>query len=275
MTSRQRQPCQIVRLQAPVRIALFRCACGLAGCVSAACAFAQGEPSSNDDTWHFAVTPYLWMAGMNGSTRIGALSAENVDASFSDVVGNISAGFMGAFEARKNRWVILLNTFYVGLSDTSGPLLGGQLGNVKLELNQTILGLGGAYRVIEDGNSFVDVGLGVRYVNLDTHINFSQSSLLPNGRANSEGVNWTDAIVAIRGAKSLSSRWALYGYADLGTGGSKWSGQLLGGAQYKWSRSIKLDLGYRILAEDYDTSGFLYDIRTEGPYLGVRIEFGK
>ena len=65
----------------------------------------------------------------------------------------------------------------------------------------------------------------------------------------------------------------MYGYADVGTGGSKWSGQLSGGAQYQWTRSIRLDFGYRVLAEDYDSAGFLYDVRTEGPYLGIRIEF--
>ena len=144
---------------------------------------------------------------------------------------------------------------------------------MKLKLDQTIVGGGVMYRVVQNNDSFVDVGLGVRYVNLDTHINFSQSPLLPSGLALNESVNWTDAIVAVRASQDISSRWAIYGYADLGTGGSKWSGQLVAGAQYKWTRLISLDVGYRVLAEDYDSSDFLYDVRTQGPYLGVRIEF--
>jgi len=84
------------------------------------------------------------MAGLDGSTRIGPSNPTNVDAPFSDVLGNLSAALMAAFEARKDRWVILVDTFYVGLSQTSGPLLGGELGNVKLKLNQTILGAGRA-----------------------------------------------------------------------------------------------------------------------------------
>src|SRR5215469_245956 len=256
-----------------MRLALLQLASGFIGSLTATCALAQDAPSSSDDAWHFAVTPYLWMASLNGNTRIGPTTPTNVDAPFSDVVGNLSAAFMGLFEARKDRWVILLDTFYVSLSQTSGPLLGGQLGDVKLKLNQTILGGGGMYRVVQNNDSFVDVGLGIRYVNLDTHINFSQSPLLPSGLALNKSVNWTDAIVAARASQDVSSRWAIYGYADLGTGGSKWSGQLVAGAQYKWTRSIRLDLGYRVLAEDYDSSGFLYDVRTEGPYLGVRIEF--
>lgn len=246
---------------------------GLIGSLGTTCALAQSPPSSNDDAWHFVVTPYLWMAGLNGNTRIGPLAEKNVDAPFSDVLGNLSAAFMGLFEARKNRWIILLDTFYVSLSQTSGPLLGGELGTAKIKLDQTILGLGGAYRVAENENSFVDVGLGVRYMNLDAHITFSQSHLLPSGLTHSESVDWTDGIVAIRGSYDLSSRWAIYGYADLGTGGSKWSGQLLAGAKFTMSRHTALDFGYRVLAEDYDSSGFLYDVRTEGPYLGLRIEF--
>jgi hypothetical protein len=86
-------------------------------------------------------------------------------------------------------------------------------------------------------------------------------------------VNWTDAIVAVRGSYELTPRWAIYGYADLGTGGSKWSGQVLAGARFTMSRHTGLEFGYRLLAEDYDSSGFQYDIRTEGPYLGLRAEF--
>jgi hypothetical protein len=249
------------------------CGFGLIGSLLSASAVAQSAAAPAADNWQFAVTPYLWMAGLNGNTRIGPLSAQNVDAPFSDVLGNLSAGFMALFEARKDRWVLLLDTFYVGLSQTSGPLLGGALGNAKLKLDQTIVGFGVMYRVVQNDDSFVDVGLGARYMNLDSHIDFSQSPLLPSGLALGESVNWTDAIIAVRGSRELSSKWALVGYADLGTGGSKWSGQLLGGAEYKWTRSIKLDAGYRILAEDYDSPGFLYDFRTEGPYLGVRIEF--
>ena len=234
---------------------------------------AQTAPSQADDAWHFAVTPYLWTAGLNGSTRIGPTTPINVDASFSDIANRLSAALMAAFEARRDRWLILSDLFYIRLSDTTGPLAGGALGTAKLRLDQTIVGLGGAYRWYRDEQSFVDIGLGVRYVNLDAHITFSQSPLLPNGLAHNESVNWADGIVLIRGSRDLSSRWAIYGYADLGTGGSKWSGQLLAGAQYKWSQLIRLDVGYRILAEDYDSSNFLYDTRIQGPFLGARIQF--
>jgi len=97
------------------RSALLQLASGLIGTLTATCAFAQDPPSSNDDAWRFAVTPYLWMASLTGNTRIGPTSPTNVDAPFSDVVGNLSAAFMGLFEARKDRWVILVDTFYVGL----------------------------------------------------------------------------------------------------------------------------------------------------------------
>ena len=127
-------------------LAVRGCASGLLPLFVTAPAIAQSAPAPTDEAWHFAVTPYLWMAGLNGSTRIGPLAPQNVDAPFSDVVGNLSAALMGAFEARKNRRVILLDTFYVSLSQTSGPLLGGELGNAKVKLNQrssaSVVGIG-------------------------------------------------------------------------------------------------------------------------------------
>jgi hypothetical protein len=47
---------------------------GLIGSLGVTCALAQTAPSSTDDAWHFAVTPYLWVAGLNGNTRIGPLT---------------------------------------------------------------------------------------------------------------------------------------------------------------------------------------------------------
>jgi hypothetical protein len=97
--------------------------------LNAALACAQEEHSNAQGTWEFRVAPYMWAAGQSGSARIGTrIPAQNVDASFSDVFSSLDFGAMAAFEARKDRWRILVDAFYIQLSKNSQPLLGGSTG---------------------------------------------------------------------------------------------------------------------------------------------------
>ena len=62
-------------------------------------ALAQAEESSADSGWDFAVKAYMWGADIGGSTGNGA----DIDVSFSDIFSGLNAGFMGTFEARKDK----------------------------------------------------------------------------------------------------------------------------------------------------------------------------
>jgi hypothetical protein len=235
---------------------------------------AQQASTTSADTWQFTVTPYLWTAGLNGQARIGTVIPEqNVDASFSDLASNLNFGIMGVFEARKDRWGILLDAFYIKLSDTSEPLLGGALGQARLDANNTLVETAGAYRVWENDAASFDVLLGVRYFNLSSSLQLYSSKLLPAGRYQSGSVDWTDGYIGVRSQWQFAKSWSLLGYADVGTGGSQYSYQLIAGLGWNISQTFELDLGYRLLAEDYSKTDFLYDVRMAGPYLGLSISW--
>jgi hypothetical protein len=36
----------------------------------------NSQPSFHEDTWHVNVSPYLWLAGMNGTVALGAHEAQ-------------------------------------------------------------------------------------------------------------------------------------------------------------------------------------------------------
>jgi len=63
------------------------------------------------------------------------------------------------------------------------------------------------------------------------------------------------------------------GYADAGTGGTKYSWQLYGGVNYNFSKTIVGKLGYRVLTQNYQKTNFLYNVRTSGVFAGVGIKF--
>jgi opacity protein-like surface antigen len=77
----------------------------------------------------------------------------------------------------------------------------------------------------------------------------------------------------VRARRVFAQKWSLLGYLDVGTGGTKYSYQAIAGIGWNISKTFALELGYRLLAENYDKTTFLYDIRTAGPYLGLAIAF--
>src|SRR5262245_39780111 len=76
---------------------------------------AQDEPqTTSDDKWHFTFSPYLWIAGINGQAGVNDLVVD-VDSGLTDDNVHLNAGFMGTFEARRNRWILLTDLQYSNL----------------------------------------------------------------------------------------------------------------------------------------------------------------
>lgn len=235
-------------------------------------ALAQASPPA--DTWQFEVTPYFWAAGMSGWGRIGARTPTvKFDTSFSDVWRNLDVGAMGTIEARKGRWGVLFDAMYVKLGQDSEPLAGGELGTAKLKVSQTILQLASAYRVVDDRVMPIDVLGGARYTYLDGELSFSRSPRLPNGIDRSNNVSWVDGFLGVRARYYLTDKWSVLGYADAGTGGTKYSWQLIAGTNYDFTKSVVGKFGYRIISMKYESNNFLYQVKTEGLYLGVGMKF--
>jgi opacity protein-like surface antigen len=230
--------------------------------------------SAADGRWTYEITPYLWGAGVTGAARVGPRAPEaNVDASFSDLADSLSAGLMGTFEARRDRWGILFDLIYIKLSADSEPLLGGRLGTASADFSQNILQLAGAYRAYDNSVTSVDAVLGARYTYLKSELGLSPSALLPAGAQRDRSENWTDGFVGVRAAHKLSDKWRLIGYADIGGGGSDKSWQLIAGANYDFKENMSAKFGYRIIRMDFDEPDFLYNAKTSGVYVGLGFRF--
>jgi hypothetical protein len=245
----------------------------LLGC-ALSCNAQEQAASQGQDAWRFTVTPYLWIAGQSGTVRVGEIvPAQNVNVGFSNILKNLDFGVMGAFEARKDRWLIFVDGFYISLSRTSNPILGGELGTARLKLDNGVLEVAGGYRVVQSDTTPVDVLVGLRYTNLNANLSFSPSPLLPAGVERGTSVSWVDGLLGVRATYRFSDRWSIMGYADVGAGGSNFSWQLVAALFWDATKAVSLTGGFRILAQDYNTSSFYYNVRTAGPFLGVRIRF--
>ena len=251
----------------------------LAGAPDPALAQAVASPGSG---WSFEFTPYLWGASMSGNVGAGALPTINVDMSFSEILDNLDAGLMGAFEARNGRWGLLFDAIYMKLAHSAtasrtgaGPIGATAAASAELEMTQTMVAAAIAYRAIE-GRSPLDVIGGARYSLIEADARIDGSLFAQAGSvARSAKKSWVDPYLGVRVQHPIAERWTLVGYADVGGFGvgSDLTWQIAAGIDYEFSKTIAAKVGYRYLTVDYDNDGFRYDMANSGLYLGVGIRF--
>jgi len=219
---------------------------------------------------------------MSGDIGTGPLPTIGVDMSFSDILDNLDAGLMGAFEARKGRWEMLFDAIYMKLAHSgtasrtgAGPIGATATAGADLEIAQSVFAAALAYRAIE-GRTPVDLIGGVRYAKIEADARiegtfFAQTSSV----ARSADKSWVDPYVGVRVLHPLAERWTLVGYADIGGFGvgSDFTWQAAAGVDYEFSKAIAGKIGYRYMSVDYDKDGFHYDMANSGLYAGVGIRF--
>ena len=248
----------------------------------AATLLTQGAGVRAEEAWQFEATPYLWASGMKGDVQAGRLPKTAVDMSFSDIMDTLDFGLMGAFEARKGRWGILLDGIYMKVSDSAtasrsgpGPIGATARADAEARIEQSMLAGAVAYRVT-DGPTAVDVIGGLRYTRLDVDAQIDASLFALAGTVKRSGnKDWIDPYVGARIQYPFAPRWTFVGYGDVGGFGvgADFTWQASAGVSYEFSKSVSGVFGYRYFKVRYDQDGFLYDMSNDGIYLGAALRF--
>jgi hypothetical protein len=227
------------------------------------------QDASTDDGWHFAITPYLWFAGVNGTS--GALGHEaSVHASFGDIFNYLNIGAMGVVEARYNRVIMPLDFMWMKLSDNKAlPLNDPEAESIKAKMTETMLTPKIGYRVADGKRVKLDALFGIRYWHLSTDLTL-QPVQLANGFSRS--ANWVDAVAGGRITLALSPKAFAAVLGDAGGGTARSDYQIGGFLGYQISRRWVLLAGYRYLSVDYRPNGkalFVYDVNMPGAVIGA------
>jgi len=240
----------------------------------------SAEPST--DAWQFEVTPYVFGAGLRGTTGVGPVTAD-IDSSFGDIMKHFDSGLMAAAEARKGLWTLAFDGVYFRLKDQGtrswqGPGgIGSATGDLDATVTQGVYQLAVAYRTL-DAVTKVDVFGAGRYTRLGTDLNLVTTTgpLLPGGTRSASGsANWLDPVIGARVLIPIAEHWTFMGYADVGGFGvgSKITYQGIAGANWEFAKSFTAKFGYRYMYQKYDKNNFLWDIAAHGAYLGLGIAF--
>jgi len=183
-------------------VVLVTVLCGLSEAVAAEPAVVASKG------WEFDIVPYIWGAGLEGDVKIGRLPTQGIEASFSDIVDYLSLAGMAAFEARKNRWGVLVDAIYIDLSDTV-PTPQAIYGDADVTMTQQLYTGLVAYRIHQSEKTTVDLAWGTRYTRIDSDLELTSG--IAAGRTASATVDWWDWLGGVRVVGHPSQRWSLTG----------------------------------------------------------------
>ena len=245
-------------------------------------ALSQTGFAAEANGWQYEVTPYLLGAALDGTVGVKGVTTE-LDASFSDILDNLDAGFMGYFTASKGPWMFGLEGVYMKLeSDPVTSVVGpGGVVSVDGELDVTnrmyVAQATAGYSVLDDRTRLTLFG-AVRWTKLDADmsvkVQFDPAIVFPGGSASASGdESWTDGVVGAQVVHPLTDHVALTGYADVGAGGSDLTYQFMGGVNWEFAKDFTAKAGYRYLYWDYGNDGTVWDMTASGLYLGLGIKF--
>jgi hypothetical protein len=224
------------------------------------------SPSPSGDGFHMDVTPYLWLAGMHGTTGIGGHDA-SFHASFSDIANYLNLGFMATVEPRYNRVLFPMDFMWVKLSDNRALDFDSGATTAKAEVKETIFTPGIGYRLVDTKKFQVDGMMGLRY----WHVN---SSLNVQGPEVNKGISgtsdWTDAIAGGRIAIGLTPKIFVAVGGDAGGGSARSDYEAYGVLGVRIAKKWVLKAGYRYMDVNYrPSSTFVYDVAQSGLIIGA------
>jgi hypothetical protein len=235
---------------------------------------AQTSSLESQDQWQFSGAIYFWAADIGGQT----INGSEVEVEFRDLLDNLELAFFGAFAARKNDWSILADVVYMDLSAAKTKDLSIPIGSIRvpvttaaeLDLEGWALHFAGGYELYSESNFRVDLIGGVRYLDLDMDLLLELQSLGPGqSRTVSESLTAWNGIIGLKGKASLSERWFVPYYVDIGAGESEFTWQATAGIGFQAGRIWDVALVYRHLEWDLDSTRVIDDINFSGPTLGV------
>lgn len=221
--------------------------------------------------WQFSVSPYLWMAGVQGTVRQFGSPPTRLESDFGQIFDELDYAFMGILEGRRGRYSIFVDIAYTKISvkdSTPKGVLAEKIGVAS----QSFSGLlGGGYTVHSTDRAHLDLIAGLRVWSVSTKLSF-HGGILDHVKQR-DSATWVDMVGGFRGTYSVTDKVYLTGWGNIGAGQADLDWDVVAGLGYKINANLSAVAGYRIQGVDYKKNGFEYDVIQKGPIMGITYRF--
>ena len=221
--------------------------------------------------WDVSAAIYGWgpATALTVDTPLGEV---NADLSFSEAWDALDFAFMGTVSADRGRLGFVVDTVFLGLSDSAATAAVPVLDTVDVESQLSITSLYATWQIFANGSGRLDVGGGLRYYVTDSDVTLNT---VAGPRSFSIGDDWVDPLIALRYRTDLGPNWYATLFADVGGFGvgSEQTWQALAMVGYRINDNLSVEAGYRTLNSERDKDNGQIDVGMSGPALGLRWRF--
>ena len=236
--------------------------------IATLCATLAATSTAAAEDWDFIVSAYGWFPAMDVSATIdgpgGSVSAD-VSTSAIEVLDALNFGLFGTAEARRGQLGLFGDMFYTDLGVSQTGRFGARQ---SVDSNLFMFTGAAAWRLWQDGGTFVDAFGGGRVVSLD-------STVTVGARSASKSTAYVDPIVGARVGYAATERVTLNASANIGGFGvgSEFTWEAHAVANYAFTDRVSAELGYRYLSIDYENDGKEIDMKMFGPFTALVVKF--
>lgn len=239
--------------------------------------FFGADPLLAEDEWQFRLSPYIWFAGLRGDVAtLPGLPSVPVDISASDALKDTEASLMVILDARKGRHGVFADLLYSDVRSDEELVPPPVDLRLRSKTETTLFTLAYQYELYDRDQALVDLLAGARYWAVDSELRFGGGLGALAGKKVSNDESWVDPVLGLKGRVPLgNSRFYLGGGAAIGGFGvgSDLFYDVSANVGYQWNNAIGTAIGYRLFDVDYESGGFVYDVRQQGWQLGLTWSF--
>jgi hypothetical protein len=237
-------------------------------------------PSVNEGL-RFAITPYLWLAGISGKVDYNNVQRVDTRMSSRNVLSNLSIGGMLDGEVHYNRWGIMGNAVFAKLSNQgSKSYLKDQALTIDSKTDSWlgVYTVAGTYTAYVDQSVYLDVLAGARFLNANAKVQLDASvanTPYSGDRTLYSSTNVTDAVAGLKGRVRVNdSRFYVPFYLDAGGGSAlaKFTSQQALGVGYAFD-DFDLSLVYNNLYYGMSKDRVSSYMNMSGPAVAVTFRF--
>ena len=251
-----------------------------------------GEEATNlSKDWEFRLMPYVWIPTMKANSTINGLSG-TVKLNPSDVIEYLDFGAMGRVEAWKGKWGFSFDGLYMnlGASQSFQGRRDSVVFNIDADVRLGMADFGLMYRLYEksfgkDNQQKLTlepyVGLRYGYLRQKIDLDVAIPRLGSFGQTFGTSEDWVEPFIGGRLIWDLNKKISFNVRADAGGFGignaSDLTWQVAGGMDYKFTKNVILNAGYRYVDLDYShgsgSDEFGVRLKAYGPFIGLTILF--
>lgn len=234
------------------------------------------------DEFRFAITPYVWAAGISGNLDYNNVQRVHSQLSSDKVLSNLSTGAMLDGEIHYGRWGLFGNGVFAKLSNASS--VSRIKDGMSLDVNSNsdawlgIYTVAGTYTAYASKAAYLDVLAGARFLNLNAKVQLDASvenTPYQGDKTLYSSVSASDAIAGVKGRLRLGeTSWYVPFYLDAGGGSStaKLTTQQALGVGYAFN-AIDLALYYNNIYYSLSNGNVSSYINMSGPALAATFRF--